>query len=131
MTTRNFDYSEYESTVATLRKSLDRWETIKAAPHYDKTGCGINKDSRFSSFNISFSFDSWAGTFGNSGCSTVIYVGNQDIFRTAFLKVLDQKMLSLLAETADQIETDSNKAKADEIARLKERLTKLLEPNRG
>ena len=119
------DYSAYENTIAAIRNSLTAWSKYCSDSHYDKKGIGINRDSQFSAVKLEISIDSWAGPYGRSECSRVVLVGNQELFKKAFIKVLNSKLLALLQETADQLEKDSANLKASEIVKLKKRLADL------
>ena len=84
-----------------LQKSIDRY--LNPGPGYDKKGFGVNKDSRFRGLEVSISVDSWLGIYGDSNCSTALRILDQDLTRTAFIKVLDRNILKLLRETANEI----------------------------
>lgn len=81
----------------------------KYAPdsHCDKKGFGFNKDERFSAFKVSVWFDSHAGYYGSSSCSTILSIYDQDSVKSAFIKALNvhqkelfQTMAKLMREEA-------------------------------
>lgn len=63
----------------------------------DKKGYGFNQDDRFAAFKMTVSFDSHAGYYGNSSCSTVLSVHNKDIVQKAFIEALNQNQKLIFA----------------------------------
>jgi len=78
----------------------------------DKKGYGFNTDDRFAAFKLTVSFDSHAGYYGNSSCSTVLNVHHKDIVHKAFVAALNehQKLIfatmerTMLAEAAKLVD---------------------------
>lgn len=96
-------------------------EKYRLDSHCDKKGYGFNEDSRFSAFKMTVSFDSWAGYYGNSSCSTILGSYHEDIVKKAFIKALNQNQRLIFATMAklmtEEAESLTEKAKA-EIAAL-------------
>lgn len=68
----------------------DRYEQKYASDgSCDKKGYGFCRDDRFAAFKATVTFDSWAGYYGNSSCSRILSVSNDEIVRAAFVKALD------------------------------------------
>ncbi|NLS19866.1 hypothetical protein HGP16_25335 [Rhizobium sp. P40RR-XXII] len=89
--------------------------------HCDKKGYGFNRDDRFAAFKLTISFDSWAGYYGNSGCSSILSVSDQDIAKKAFIEALNvnQKLIFATMAKLMTVEAESLTAKAkNEIAAL-------------
>lgn len=123
-------YLDYEATAEGIRKALKRWKECQKDEQCDKTGFGLNLDSRFSGIKIEVSIDSWLGYYGSSSCSTIFNCYNPEVFKKAFLTVLRSGFLDLMCETASQIEREAGQAKEAEIARLEDRLAELKNPTR-
>ena len=119
------DYQPYERTANGIADALKRWEAIQGNSRYDKKGFGVNRDSRFSSATLKLSLDSWAGEYGTPSCSRVLSIHSDEVFREAFTRVVEDRLLELLAETATQIKATSATLRADEIRTLRQRLESL------
>lgn len=109
---------EYQAVASTLARSLKRWKAIRADSRYDKKDLCINGDSRFSAVKFEVSVDSWEGTYGHSGCSRVMTVGDPAIFKTAFCAVLTQNLVSLLEQTISKLNSQSKEWRQSRIREL-------------
>lgn len=119
-------YKDTENTIKSIRQSIDEWYKHLANAGCDKHGIGVNLDKRFSAASLTISIDSWAGYFGDSGCSSVLRVGSKpEIFKNAFGRVLTSHLIKLLKETADLLERESDEARREYIAKLKQEAAEL------
>lgn len=57
----------------------DRYWKAVSDPKCDKHEAGFNKDSRFSGFTVSLSFDSLTGYYGSSSCSTFMRLPSETV----------------------------------------------------
>jgi len=121
------DYEKIASTIRTIRKSLAYWQAIVRNSNYDKKGVGINCRKQYHTFVMELTIDSWAGTYGNSGCGCVLYVGDAKIFQRAFETVLSRNLLRLLAETANELEENALPALRNHRAKLLAEIEQLTE----
>ena len=119
------DYQPYERTANGIADALKRWEAIQGNSRYDKKCFGVNRDSRFSAARLAFSIDSWVGEYGNASCGRVLAIYSDEVFREAFTRVVEDRLLELLAETATRIKATSATLRADEIRTLRQRLESL------
>lgn len=102
------------SIYGLFRQKIPMWK--ERPKHYDKTGFGFNKDSRFRAcegFNIAF--DSHMGTYGDSGCSSQCSL-DKDIFTVHLLKYLNAHAETIMLAVADSItdEAAMHKEKAEQ-----------------
>lgn len=100
-------------------------EKYASDSHCDKKGFGFNKDDRFAAFKVNVWFDSHAGHYGNSSCSTILNVYDQDSVKSAFIKALNvhqkelfQTMAKLMRDEAAGLTEQAEK----EIAALQSML---------
>lgn len=121
------DYATAKKSIKALRKLWPDYIEAAKAGSCDKYGFGWNTDDRFSLFACSVSLDNWTGYYGSSSCSTLGSVGNTDLFKTYFIKWLDNNTSKMLQEIADAIEKDSSVAKQARIAELQAELDHLQE----
>ena len=89
----------------------------------DKKGRGFGCDSRFSAFKVNTSFDSKAGYYGNSGCSSILHVS--DDVSAYFVKAMNLHQKELFATTARLMREDAS-ALTDKAAAELEALQQML-----
>ncbi len=80
-------------------------------PTIDKFGRGFNKDDRFNACPThTIRYNSWKGIYGNSGCSSILSIGNDTLFWRCFDQYLNQHQDEILNAVADlmQIELQKN-----------------------
>lgn len=123
-------------TVETIKKLLKQADEIRGAfvaferyandpGHYDKTGFGFNKDSRFCACRpIALSVDSWKGTYGSSSCSTQLSL-DQSIFHEHLLKVLQDDFKGIMLKVEDSIRKEAVKLKEKAQAELSRELLRV------
>lgn len=97
----------------------------------DKKGYGFiaGRSDRFVSFNFTATFESHAGYYGNSSCSTILNVYDREAVERAFVKALNihQKELFATAARLMREEAASLTEKAEEeIASLQAMLTQAI-----
>lgn len=97
-------YKEIKSIMETSEKLINYrkifYEETKDL-NCDKKGCGFNLSNKFSEFEVTLSFDSWKGYYGNSSCSRIFLFGNQELIKKAFyqyLKINESKIMNFLGE---------------------------------
>lgn len=94
-------------------------EKFRSDERCDKKGYGFGRDNRFAAISLSVSFDSWAGYYGNSGCSSVLSL--HDDVKPFLIKALNvhQKEIFSTAARLMREEAEGLTAKArEEIAAL-------------
>ena len=114
--------------VNQLSHGLESYYYKMKDPLCDKHGIGFNLDSRFSSFEIKLSIDSWTGHRGESGCSTFLSFGSseqKEIFREAFLDVLRVEFNKLMEKTIKKIEREVITEKEKAISNLEKMIEKI------
>lgn len=122
------DYEKQIGVANSIRDGLAKREAYWSKSSCDKRGWGINKDSRFSSVKMEVSIDTWAGWYGDSGCSNILHISDANIFKSAFFKVIERNLDKLLLDTASLIEKESEAAKMKLIAELEDKLEQLKNP---
>lgn len=122
-----FSFNDIDQVVNSIRKGLEDWQTKRENKSYDKLCIGFNKDPRFSVAKFELSLDNWSGTYGSSSCGSFFYVHNAEIFRQAFVRVLNTKLGSLLRETAELLDIDNREARAKKIVEMEANLAELKE----
>ena len=89
----------------------------------DKKGFGFGKDNRFAAFKLQTSFDSWAGYYGRSSCSSVL--GGSDQVAEFIIKAMNVHQKEIFATAAklmrDEAATLTAKA-SEELAALQSML---------
>lgn len=125
------NFNDVEDVVNSIREGLISWDKKRADSRCDKLGVGFNRDSRFSVAKFELSLDNWAGNYGNSSCSTFLYVGKQEIFRPAFISVLNSKMYKLLGWTANLLDVENREARAKRIVEMEKELEELKSKQEG
>ena len=100
-------------------------------PNIDKFGRGFNKDDRFNACSPhTIRYNSWKGTYGNSGSTSILSIGSEILFWRCFDQYLNQRQDEILNAVADlmQIELQKNidvlKDERDRINNVIEELTK-------
>lgn len=86
--------------------------------HCDKKGYGFErKTDRFVSFSLEVSFCTHAGYYGNSSCSTIMHVRDDDLVRPYLIKALNVHQKEIFATVArlmrDEAATLTDKAQAE------------------
>jgi hypothetical protein len=114
-----------EHTVKQLRGATELYTKTVAPATCDKHGIGFNKDNRFTAFEVSVRFSSWAGWYGSSSCSSVISFSDPDAVKNAFIKYLNSNWQQIFDALADIIEKESIESKNKYIADLKNELERL------
>jgi len=122
-----FGFNDIDKVVNSIRKGLQDWQKRREDKRYDKLTVGFNKDGRFSVAKFELSLDSWSGTYGSSSCSSFFYVSNSEIFRNAFIRVLNIKLAGLLKETANLLDGENREARGKKIIEMEAELTQLKE----
>ena len=122
-----FSFNDIDKVVNSIRQGLVDWQRKQADSKCDKLALGFNKDERFSTARFELSLDSWSGTYGSSSCGSFFYVHNAEVFKTAFVRVLNLKLGSLLEQTAELLDKDNREARAKKIAQMETELTELKE----
>lgn len=93
----------------------------------DKKGYGFEaKTDRFVSFDISVSFCSHHGYYGNSSCSTIMNVYHKDVIRPFLIKALNVHQKELFATIARLMREEAGKL-TDKAQAEVEAIQKLLE----
>ena len=98
-------------------------ETYASDSHCDKKGYGFGMDGRFAAFTVKASFDSWAGYYGNSSCSTILSVYHRELVEKTFVKAMNLHQKELFATAA--------RLMREEAASLTEAATKEIEALRA
>ncbi len=119
------DYLKLEQTIGQLRHAVDIFAEATSDENCDKKGVGFNKDSRFSAFKTTVTFDSWRGYYGNSGCSTVIHFADVKAVEDAFDKYLNLHWSEIFRTMADMLEKEAQETKAKYIAELEAELARV------
>ncbi len=120
-----FSFIDIDRVVNSIRKGLTDWQRKREDKKYDKLDVGFNKDSRFSVVKFELSLDSWSGIYGSSSCGTFFYIHNSEIFRDAFIRVINMKLATLLGHTADLLDKDNQQARAKKIVEVEAELAEL------
>jgi hypothetical protein len=131
MKTTAQDFLSLELTAKQLREAESKWaklDKVYSGPGCDKHGFGFNLDSRFSSFRVEVSLDSWSGYYGNSSCSTFISVCDREEAANALVSWLNKNRAQVLAGMAEIIENRNEAAKAAYITELQSELSRLTPP---
>lgn len=109
MKTENLDRIRVLREMSSKLKEFHKIFNTKYAPNSrcDKKGYGFSEDNRFRSFNIVTGFDSWAGYYGNSGCSKVLSLLDDKIMNEYFIKALNIHQYELFITVARLLEEES------------------------
>jgi len=95
--------------------------------HCDKKGYGFEgKTDRFVSFDLSVSFCTHAGYYGNSSCSTIMHVYHSDLVRPYLIKALNVHQKEIFATVARLMREEAAKL-TDKAQAEVEAIQKLLE----
>ena len=75
----------------------------------DKQAYGFSVDNRFAAFRLNTSFDSYAGYYGNSGCSTTLRFGTEgeNIVSQYLIRALNIHQRLLFETAAKEIAKDA------------------------
>ena len=100
----------------------------KFAPdsHCDKKGYGFGRDNRFAAFKINVTFNSYAGYYGNSSCSTILSVSDNADVEKAFVKALNLHQKELFA-TAARLMREEAASLADEASKELAKMQEMLD----
>lgn len=99
-------------------------------PQCDKKGFGFGTDHRFVAFSINTKFDSKAGYYGNSSCSTVLSVDDRASVEAAFVKALNIHQKELFA-TAARLMREEAAALTDKAVAEVEAIQQMLDDARS
>jgi len=92
----------------------------------DKKGYGFGTDNRFSAFEIKTSFDSYAGYYGSSSCSTIMHVYHADLVKPFLIKALNVHQKEIFATVARLMREEAAKL-TDKAQAEVEAIQKMLE----
>ncbi|MBN9236039.1 hypothetical protein QV13_12625 [Mesorhizobium hungaricum] len=92
----------------------------------DKKGYGFGIDNRFSAFEIKTSFDSHAGYYGNSSCSTIMRVYHTDLVKPFLIKALNVHQKEIFATAARLMREEASRL-TDKATAEVEAIQKMLE----
>lgn len=81
------------------------YDDLSENPKCDKLGAAFDADSRFTSFKVEVSFDSWKGYYGSSSCSSIGRFDSETI-RNYFVRALNIKKREIFEEMARMIGDD-------------------------
>lgn len=113
--------AEYNNLVSGLRQ----YAKYAADPHYDKKGIGFGIDSRFQSGGkLETSLDSYAGVYGSSSCSSVIY-GLGPAFARHLLQEINSDVELLLLRVAERMRAELATHAKTERKLLKQQLAEV------
>lgn len=121
--------------VKTLRRNVSAIRTFfnaslqkyKLDSRCDKFNYGFNIDDRFKACQgKTITFDSWAGYFGDSGCSNILSL-SPEIFNKHLLKYLNNNKHTIMLAIADSIEKEASSLKGEAEKELQAELDKLKE----
>ena len=91
----------------------------------DKFNYGFNLDDRFKACQgKTITFDSWAGYFGDSGCSNIVSL-SPEIFNKHLLRYLNDNKHTIMLAIADSIEKDAKSLRCEAEKELQAELDKL------
>lgn len=111
---------EILESLSALKDGLETKEKVMKEPHYDKVGFGFNLDSRFSAGEVRVSFDSWKGTYGNSGCSTIFQF--IPLFEELLVNYLNSHKNEIIKWMIASLETKRREFKDTKKRELREQL---------
>lgn len=122
------EVKELIRNVASIRNFFNvNLEKYKADSRCDKFGYGFNQDDRFKACQgKAITFDSWAGYFGDSGCSSIVSL-SPEIFNKHLLRYLNNNKHTIMLAIADSIEKDAKSIKDEAEKELQIELDKLRE----
>lgn len=121
--------------VKTLRRNVSAIRTFfnaslqkyKSDSRCDIFNYGFNIDDRFKACQgKTITFDSWAGYFGDSGCSNILSLSSE-IFNKHLLKYLNNNKHTIMLAIADSIEKEASSLKGEAEKELQAELDKLKE----
>lgn len=113
------------SIISLFLQKIPKWKN--ESKHYDKVGWGFNIDNRFSSCEgINITFDSYMGTYGDSGCSRECHL-DKNIFNSHLLKYLNDNKESIMIAIADSIRKEAIGLKEGAENELLQQLEKIRE----
>lgn len=103
-------------------------EKYASDSHCDKKGYGFvyGNSDRFVSFKVNATFESYAGYYGNSSCSTILHVYDREAVERAFVKAMNLHQKELFATAARLMReeaaglTDAAEAELSTLQRLLE-----------
>jgi hypothetical protein len=108
-----------------LRTFNEKYKEITSKTSCDKYGMGFDKDGRFSSFKVTVSFDSWAGYYGNSQCSTIGPGISEDNAKKYFNMALNSLQKEIFASMAYFMEKDAAKLKEKAVCEVSKAMKEL------
>ena len=118
-----------EKVIELIRASNDitggiaTYDERRKESRYDKMGLGFNLDKRFKAHEgLSIRVDSWSGVYGDSGCSSVVHINNDEVFNKHFLKVLNLKFREIMSDVSKSILDEARINKDDALKDVQKRL---------
>lgn len=122
------EVKELRKNVSAIRNFFNAsLQKYKSDSRCDKFNYGFNLDDRFKACQgRTITFDSWAGYFGDSGCSNIVSLSSE-IFNKHLLKYLNNNKHTIMLAIADSIEKDASSLKGEAEKELQAELDKLKE----
>lgn len=124
------EVKELRKNVSAIRNFFNmNLQKYKQDSRCDKFNYGFNLDDRFKACQgKTITFDSWAGYFGDSGCSNIVRL-SPEIFNKHLLRYLNNNKHTIMLAIADSIEKDASSLKGEAEKELQAKLDKLKELN--
>ena len=122
------EVKELRRNVSAIRNFFnENLQKYKSDSRCDKFDYGFNLDDRFKACQgKAITFDSWAGYYGSSSCSTVVNLSSE-IFNKHLLRYLNNNKHTIMLSIADSIEKDASSLKGEAEKELQAELDKLKE----
>lgn len=122
------EVKELRRNVSAIRNFFNAsLQKYKADSRCDKFNYGFNLDDRFKACQgKTITFDSWAGYFGDSGCSNIVSL-SPEIFNKHLLRYLNNNKHAIMLAIADSIEKDAINLKGEAEKELQAEMDKLKE----
>ena len=118
-------YSDYEKELKRLESGLAEHKKNLENAYCDKKNLGFNLDDRFMAHTpVKIHLDSWAGYYGNSGCSIVVSdLG--ELFTAELISYLNNNKHAILQDIITRLKEKADTLKADEIKKLQDRIREI------
>lgn len=77
--------------------------------HCDKKGHGflLGASDRWVGFSVRATFESYAGYYGSSSCTTILHVRDRDLVETAFIKAMNIHQQQLFQTTSQLLREEA------------------------
>lgn len=120
------EVKELRKNVSAIRNFFNmNMQKYKQDSRCDKFNYGFNIDDRFKACQgKTITFDSWAGYFGDSGCSNIVSL-SPEIFNKHLLRYLNDNKHTIMLAIADSIEKDAKSLRCEAEKELQAELDKL------